>query len=517
MSQEISKETLESISIPDFVDSRIGALEFPNGAPSKETVAKAYDHLDFLHGVNVFLNAFAGASTYALRQGLISAGAEDNSILIFSELMDSAPLFLTANADTVYFLGIIDVSDGPMIVETPPQALGIFDDMWWQWVIDFGLPGPDRGEGGRFLLVGPDYDGALPDSGFHIGHSHTSRVFLLGRSFLENDDPRPTAERIKTTLKVYPYVPGGHGTSIATLLEGKVRPGTPTSPPETTFIEASGKSFNTIPPANFGFFELLNALVQDEPADATDPEILGQLEAIGIVKGKPFEPDARMRAILEQAAEVGNATSRAVLFDPGESEGFEYYPASSWMNALFVGGHTFETPPPLANAEGIQPLPTTGARKLHARTAFFYGYTGITPAMCMRLTGVGSQYVWAFTDAEKNFLEGAKTYRVTLPPNTPEARFWSLTLYDNETRSMLQTPQRFPRAGSQSYPTPAAQAEADGSTVVFFAPEMPAGVHEGNWIQTVPGKGYFVILRLYSPLQSFFDKSWRVGEIELVR
>ena len=155
MSHGIPKETLGSISIPDFVDSRIGALEFANGAPSKETVAKAHDHLDFLHGVNVFLNAFAGASTSAVRQGLITAGAEDNSILIFSQLMDSESLFLTANADTVYFLGVVGLSDGPMVVETPPEALGIFDEMWWQWVIDFGLPGPDRGEGGRFLLVGP--------------------------------------------------------------------------------------------------------------------------------------------------------------------------------------------------------------------------------------------------------------------------------------------------------------------------------------------------------------------------
>jgi hypothetical protein len=334
---------------------------------------------------------------------------------------------------------------------------------------------------------------------------------------MENDDPRPTVERIKNTLKLYRYVPGGSGTSIATLLDGKVRPGTPSSPPETTFIEATGKAFNTIPPTDFGFFELLNALVQDEPADATDPEILGQLDAVGIVKGKPFDPDDRMRRILEDAAAVGNALSRALLFDPRQSEGFEYYSGSSWMNALFVGGYNFETPPPLMTAEGIQPLPATGARKLHARTAFFYGYTGITPAMCMRLTGVGSQYVWAFTDAEKNFLDGAKIYRVTLPPDIPEARFWSLTLYDNETRSMLQASQRFPRAGSQAYPTPAAEAEADGSTIVVFAPDQPEDVPAGNWIQTMPGKGYFVILRLYSPLESFFDRSWRVGEIELVR
>ncbi len=147
-----------------------------DGAPSNDTVEKVYNHLDFIHGVNVFLNAFAGASTYALRQGFIDAGAPDNLILLFSELMDSQSLFLTANADTVYFVGMVDLSNGPMVVETPPMALGIFDDMWWQWVIDFGLPGPDRGEGGRFLLVGPDYDGDLPGSGFHIGRSRTHRV-----------------------------------------------------------------------------------------------------------------------------------------------------------------------------------------------------------------------------------------------------------------------------------------------------------------------------------------------------
>ena len=310
MSGAIQKETLESISTPDLVDSRIGVLEFANGAPTKDTVEKAYDHIDFVHGVNVFLNAFAGASTYALRQGFIDAGAKDNSILIFSELMDSQSLFLTANADTVYFVGMVDLSDGPMVVETPPMALGIFDDMWWQWVIDFGLPGPDRGEGGRFLLVGPGYDGPPPDSGFHVARARTSRVCLLGRSFMENDDPRPTVEGIKRTLRLYPYVPGGYGTSIATLLGGNVQPGKPISPQETTFIEASGKAFNTIPPSDFRFFELLNALVQDEPADATDPEILGQLEAIGIVKGKPFDPDDRMRRILEQAAAVGNTRAR---------------------------------------------------------------------------------------------------------------------------------------------------------------------------------------------------------------
>jgi hypothetical protein len=244
---------------------------------------------------------------------------------------------------------------------------------------------------------------------------------------------------------------------------------------------------------------------------------MGQLAAIGIVKGKPFAPDERMRRILEEAAAVGSATSRALLFDPRTSEGFGYYDGSAWGNMLWVGGFNFETPPPLVTEEGIKPLPPTGARTLNARTAFFYGFTGITPAMCMRLTGVGSQYIFAYVDADGNRLDGAKTYRVTLPPDIPAARFWSLTAYDTETRSMLQTRQRFPRAGSQSYPTPSATPDADGSTTITFGPERPSGSPEGNWIQTVPGKGWFLILRLYSPLQPFFDKSWRPSEIEAVK
>jgi hypothetical protein len=120
------------------------------------------------------------------------------------------------------------------------------------------------------------------------------------------------------------------------------------------------------------------------------------------------------------------------------------------------------------------------------------------------------------TDAEKNHFDGAKTYKVTLPKSIPAANFWSLTVYDNMTRSMLATPQGFPRAGSQSYPSPAAEPNPDGSTTVWFAPEQPKGVGRGNWIQTVPGKGWFTILRLYSPLEPFFDQSWRIGEIEPV-
>jgi len=515
----VSSETLHSVATPDRLETRLGTLELVDGVPTRETTETVYDHLDFTHALNAYLNGFPGASTQALLDGFHEAGVEDNSILIFSELMDSNSLFLTANADTVYFVGVVDLTSGPMVIETPPQALALFDDMWFQWIVDFGLPGPDRGEGGHFLLVPPGYDGSLPDSGFHVRHSRTTRALLLGRSFINENpgmDPASTVEVIKSTLKLYPYARGGFGTSIGTLLEGHLHPDPPVDVPETTFVEGTGLAFNTIPPSDFGFFELLNELVQAEPADSnTNIELMGDLAAIGIVKGKPFEPDERMRGILEDAAAVGSATSRALVFDARDSEGFGYYDdESAWGIPLWVGGYSFETPPPLVTEKGIEPLPKTGARTLNARTSFFYAYTGITPAMCMRLTVVGSQYIVAFRDSEGEPLDGAKTYRVTLPPDIPEARFWSLTLYDNQTRSMLQTPQRYPRAGSQSYPSPAATAGDDGSTTIVFGPERPADTPEGNWIQTDPDKGFFVILRLYSPLQPYFDKTWRPSEIE---
>ena len=177
----------------------------------------------------------------------------------------------------------------------------------------------------------------------------------------------------------------------------------------------------------------------------------------------------------------------------------------------------FETPIPMITREGAKPFPPTGYRTLDARSMFFYGITGITPAMSMRLTGIGSQYLFATVDANKQYFDGAKTYKVTLPKGIPEEKFWSFTVYDNQTRSMLDTPQRYPRAGSQSYPSPAAEPDADGSTTVYFGPTQPAGVKRGNWIQTTPGKGWFTILRLYSPLEPFFTKAWRPSEIALVR
>lgn len=507
----------ESVTTPAVVESRIGTLEFNDGQPNKETLDKVYDHLDFQHATRAFSDTLQGVSIHAIRKGLQDVGVKDNEVIVFSELMDAKSLFLTPNADTIYIIAGFDLSKGPMVVEVPPGVLGTVQDAWFRWVIDIGLPGPDRGQGGKYLIVPPDYEGALPEGEFNVAHSKTTHGVWFARAFIENgNNPKPVVEQIKKLTKVYPYTAGGVGTPIAEFLDGKSKLSPITPPPPTVFHEGSGKVMNTLPPNDFSYFEMLNEVVQQEPATSLDPELMGPIAAIGIVKGKPFAPDARMKKILTEALAVANATSRSLFMSPRDRSWY-YYDDANWQNMLFATGYEFETPIPMITKEGVKPFPTTGYRQLDARRAFFYGVTGITPAMAMRLPDIGSTYLWTMLDSEGSYFEGGKTYKVTLPKDIPAGKFWSFTVYDTMTRSMLDTPQRYPRAGSQSFPSPAAKPSADGTTTIYFGPKQPKGVARGNWIQTMPGKGFIPCLRLYSPLEPFFAKTWRPSEVELVK
>jgi hypothetical protein len=510
--------TPASITTPDSVDTSIGSLKFKDGVPDAATIEKLNEELDRHHGIDAFFNGLPAVSLWALREGYRQAGIKDGDVLLFSKLMDSKSLFLTANADTIYFWPILDLSEGPVVFEPPKGVLGVADDFWWRWITDIGVPGPDRGEGGKYLFVGPNYQGPLPKEGYFIRRSRTNHVSVLARAFLENNDPAPVVKRIKEELKIYPYKPGGYGDSIAAFLAGRSTLGALQQSATPRFVEGSGMVMNTVPPNDETFYAMLDAAVQAEPAEALDPEIVGSIAAIGIVHGRKFEPDARMKKILTDAIALGNAMARSTGIAPRAHEGFAYYDdKSAWSCPLFVGGFDFLNPPPLITKAGVKPFPGDGARKLNARMAFFYLATGITPAMCMRLPNIGSQYVGSFYDSNKQAFDGGRTYKLVLPKNIPAAKFWSLTLYDNQTRSMLQTSQLYPRAGSQSYPSPAAVSEKDGSTIIYFGPRKPEGAPDGNWIETVPNKGWFILFRFYSPLQPFFDKSWRPGEIEPVQ
>lgn len=506
----------ESVITPDRMETRIGALEFKDGAPSLPTVQRVYDHLDFMRALNVYTNGFQGASMYAIRDGYRTLGLRDNQILLFSELMDSNSLFLTGDADSVLFLSFLDLTRGPTVFEPPPKSVGTINDMWGRWVIDFGVLGPDRGEGGKYLIVPFDYEGPLPEGGYCTVRARTYRVCMIGHAFMEKSDPKPTVALVKKTAKVYRYEQGGLGSSAAQFLSGKSKFEPVVSAPPAVFVEGSARSINATPPTNADFFITIRALVEQEPMESLGPDFIGNLAAIGIVKRQAFRPNARMKKILADAAAVGDATARSVFWNPREAEGFAYYPGSAWMAPLWVAGYDFVNPPPLISVLGAKPAPSNGGLMFDAKLSYYFTTVGISPTTCMRMTGVGSQCLAATLDVNKNYLDGGKTYKLNLPKDIPQAKGWSVTVYDNQTRSMLQTSQRYPMLGSQSHPRPAPNPGLNGSIDVYFGPKAPPNV-ENNWIQTTPDKGWFVILRLYGPSEPFFKKTWRPSEIELVK
>ena len=452
-----------SILTPDSVATRIGRLEFFDGLPTEATTRTLYDHLDFLRGVQVFLDFVPATSMEAMRRGNESMGVTAaNKVLIFDNLMDSNSLFLTGNTDTVYLSGFLDVAkDGPIVVEVPPRCgPGTVNDAFFRFVIDMGGPGPDRGQGGKYLIVPDDYDGAIPD-GYYVGRTPSATNWLILRGLLVDGSPDPAAESFKAGVKIYPLSQADN-------------------PPEMEFISVTGQAFNTIHANDFDFFTELAAVIAREPVNVFDPELRGLAASIGIRKDQTFAPDTRMRAILDDAAAVGNATARALAFKTRTPDAY-LYENSAWKTG-FVGGD-------------YQWL-VDGARNLDARTMFFYVATVNTPAMALEMIGLGSQYAVLSADGDGDYLDGAHQYRLRIPADVPAKDFWSVVVYDPQTRSELQTDQPHPSKNNQRDDL---AVNADGSVDLFFGPSAGDGP-ESNWIQTVPGKGWFTILRLYGPL-----------------
>ncbi len=467
----------ESITTPAKIESRLGVLEFPQGYPTEGTAEKIYEHLDFMHGVEAFLYGLPGASVHAFGKGLKSVGGDNQTVVIFEQLLDSKSLFLTGNTESIYNLMWLDLKDGPLVIESPPKILGFIDDHWFRYVGDIGMVGPDKGKGGKYLLLPPDYEGEVPE-GYFVMRSPTYQNLYFFRGFIENGSTEIAVANSRKFTRIY------------NLADAK-------NPPPMKFVNASGKVFNTIGGNDFSFFEDINDIVQAEPNEAFSPEILGMLAAIGIEKGKPFNPGEKLRKTLTEAVAVGNATARTITLKPRMKEAY-FYPNSAWYTPFIGGSSEFLSQP--------------GVRNLATRVMFHYYATGITPAMAMKMVGQGSQYAVASADSKGAALDGAKTYKVRLPPNIPAKDFWSFVAYDNQTRSMLQTDQQFPSIGGKDKDL---VSNADGSVDVWFGPTAPKG-HENNWVQTVPDRGWNVLLRLYGPEQSWFEKTWRPGEFELV-
>ena len=474
----VSQDVVESISTPDKVETSIGTLEFFDGAPSPETAEKVYDYLDTMRAADTFMKGMPGASLKALIDGFHDAGAEElHEILIFDKLMDSKSLYLTANTSTMYVLLDLDLRrDGPTVIEVPNGLLGAANDAWFRYVNDLM-------QAGKYLYLPPGYEEAIPQ-GYTVVRPKTYRLMVFLRANIAEGLDK-AASFVKSTVKVYPLSKADN-------------------PPEMKFVSGSGKSFNTIHPNTIEFYEHLNEVIQYEAMGMLDPETRGLFASIGIQKGKKFAPDERMKKILADGVAIANAAARSIVWYPRVDfnlAGVRVYPDSdsSWV-LPFVDRNVF------FNGDDGQTMSDD------ARVTFYYPYTAVTPAMATPREGTGSDYAMAYVDAEKLPFDGARTYRLHLPPNVPVNNFWAVTIYDSQTRSQLQTSQRFPTVGSQD---DGIRQNEDGSYDIYFGPKAPEG-YENNWLETLPGKSMIVILRMYGPLKPWLEQTWRPSEVELV-
>jgi hypothetical protein len=466
-----SAEVPNSIITPNSVSSvYLGELNYVDGAPSVETHAKVQDFVQVSNAVRVFLSGIPVASIQGMLLGHESIGMVPNQTIGISEdNLDANSLWLTANTTTPYITSEIDVKNGPVVLEISAPVLGLLDDAAFKFVDRIGVTHPENAaKKGKYFIRHTSWEGDVPEGYIDVvseGYQH----WLLLRLVSSPDTMKQSIETLKAGTKLYPY--------------GQEN--------KTEFMDLSGIDYNTIHAMDAEFYDEINALIQYEPTAIFDPEWLSLAKDIGIEKGKEFAPDERMQQILAEAAKIATAEARSTYFHP-KQEMFRYSDRQ-WFTPL-VSGHEFKDDNGVIDAD--------------MRATFHFMATGITPDMVTKTVGQGSDYLLATRDANENILDGSKHYTVTLPPNAPVEKFWSFMIYDNQTRSMLETDQK--SAGIDGL-SEGIQKNEDGSVTIHFSPQAPKG-QEGNWVQTTGGKGFNIIFRMYSPTEAWFDSSWKPSD-----
>ena len=466
---------------PEKIQTRYGTLEFPGGYPTEETAQKVFDELDLQRATQLYLDMYPALSAHGLMKGWVrDLGMKDSSqISVTADRLDSSALVLTGNTESLYAFAVFDLKkDGPTVFEVPPGVMGPLDDHNFLFVADIGPTGKDQGKGGKCLLLPPGYEGDVPD-GYFVVRSPTYMNF----SFI-----RANAAKVGFGEKALAYY--RKHAKVYPLKDG---------PRPPVVKNVTNIAWNSLVPEDASAFKWMHEIINYEPAEAFGKELLGRLASVGIVKGKPFNPDARMQKIFAQAAKEGVAMSRVIAFESRQPDAV-VYPGLKWESPFIGNSSTFDP---------------DGYFNLEARTTFHFTADGITPAMAMQMPeGKGSRYQTTYKDGDGNYLDGGKTYKLTMPPNVPVALFWSVTLYDAWTRSELQS-RPYPSISSQQKPAP--QANADGSVEIYFAPDKPKGVPEQNWVPTLPDQGFFSYIRYYGPLKAFNDQSWKPNDVVLVK
>jgi hypothetical protein len=465
---------------PETIKTRYGKLEFPGGYPTEDTSRKVFDELDLQRATQLYLDMYPALSAHGVMKGWVRdfEMKDSSQINVTANRLDSAGLILTGNTESLYALVVFDLKrDGPTVFEVPPGVMGPLDDHIFLFVADIGPTGQDKGQGGKYLLLPPDYEGDVPD-GYFVVRSKTYMNFSFIRANAAKVGFGDRAlEYYRKHAKVYPLKTG---------------------PREPQVKNVTGIPFNTLVPEDASAFQWMHEIIDYEPAEAFGKELLGRLASLGIVKGQPFTPDARMQKIFEQAAQEGVAMSRVIALDSRDPQA-RVYPNRMWESPYITNNSTFY------QGDYIN---------LAARTAFHFTADGITPAMAMQMPeGKGSRYQTTYKDADGNFFDGNKVYKLNMPKGVPVAMFWSVTVYDSWTRSELQS-QPYPSISSQQDPAP--KTNADGSIDIYFAAKKPKGVAKQNWVRTLPNQGFFVYIRYYGPLNAFNEKTWVPNDVMLI-
>lgn len=460
----------------------VNDYEYVGGYPTKQTIQKAFNQLDIQRATQVYIDFMSLASQNAIFESHINdyglANTGDMGVYIEPGEGKAKAIGLTYNTESVYASAHTDLlTDGPTVIETPPNVLGVVNDGWMRYVTDLGNAGPDKGQGGKYLLLPPNYEGEIPE-GYFVFECPTYRNWVMVRGFIQNTGTGNDAiAYYKENFKIYPLATGPKE--------------------DANYVSLSFKSGNTTHPRDISYFNLIDKVVQYEPASAFTAYELGLLKTIGIEKGKKFSPDERMKKILFEGIKIGDAVAKANAYAHRDERARLY--TDRKYETIFIGGsHVF----------------MDGDALLHdARMLFHYEAIVITPAMARKMVGIGSQYLGTYLDNEDNYLMGDNNYKLHLPAGIPAKDFWSATVYHPDTRSLLQNGQDKPSISTYDEPV----FNEDGSIDIYFGPEKAPEGFEKNWVKTIPGEGWFVYIRLYGPLESFFDKSWKPDDIVLIK
>ena len=458
--------------------------------PLKADLSTLREEMLFERGVQAYLWALPSLNVFGMKEGSEKAFGKGYNILpIFKERMNAKTLIATSNSDAIYGLGFLDLKvDGPLVVEVPPGSQGILDDFRQrplrsegqiddkEWGGDVGLLGPDHGAGGKYLVLAPDYKGPIP-SGYFPYRSGTYGVLVCLRAFFKN--PKELTDPVKLIEQTRIYPLGKEATA---------RP--------MQFPDASARPANMLFPQDGNAFDMLSRFIDREYVDPSDMEMRGVLAGIGIVKGGAFAPEAPILDLLDKAARTASRMSHAIA----------YQPSAMVPNGLYYANRRWINPSP-----GNATFTADSYDVIDARTGYFtYAYS-TSFGMSANVENTGAKSAAAYVDSNGNFLRGSQNYVLHLPPDIPAANFWSVTVYDPITGSGLDNGQPFPSLNTMDKPV----ENSDGSTDIYFGPL--ASDTGKNWITTLPGKGWFVVLRFYGPKKSFFDQTWKPDDIKKVQ